>query len=179
MVEEEIRQIQRMLREISFFDDRIERVIPDGIYGEQTESSVRSFQRNNNLYETGEVDNDTWDKIIEEYDRINEENRKNVLVQIIDEGAIPITVGDSSVSLYVIQAMILALSEYFENIEAINVTGVFDAPTQSEVEKIQIISGITPNAQIDRIFINALAELYMTYVTRNHVKNSDSIRQTN
>ena len=33
-MEEEIRQIQRMLREISFYDDRIERVIPDGIYGD-------------------------------------------------------------------------------------------------------------------------------------------------
>lgn len=177
-MEEEIRQIQMMLREISFFDERIERIIPDGIYGEQTANSVRSFQRNNNLYETGVVDNDTWDRIVEVYDKTIEDNKRNVLVQVIDEGAIPITVGDSSVSLYVIQAMILALSEYFDNIEAIKVTGIFDAPTQSEVEKLQIISGITPNAQIDRTFINALAELYMTYVTRNHVKNSDSIRQS-
>lgn len=177
-MEEEIRQIQMMLREISFFDERIERIIPDGIYGEQTANSVRSFQRNNNLYETGVVDNDTWDRIVEVYDKTIEDNKRNVLVQVIDEGAIPITVGDSSVSLYVIQAMILALSEYFDNIEAIKVTGIFDAPTQSEVERIQIISGITPNAQIDRTFINALAELYMTYVTRNHVKNSDSIRQS-
>lgn len=177
-MEEEIRQIQMMLREISFFDERIERIIPDGIYGEQTANSVRSFQRNNNLYETGVVDNDTWDRIVEVYDKTIEDNKRNVLVQVIDEGAIPIIVGDSSVSLYVIQAMILALSEYFDNIEAIKVTGIFDAPTQSEVEKLQIISGITPNAQIDRTFINALAELYMTYVTRNHVKNSDSIRQS-
>ncbi|MBQ8588373.1 MAG: peptidoglycan-binding protein [Clostridia bacterium] len=176
-MEEEIRQIQRMLREISFFDENIERVIPDGIYGEQTASSVRSFQRNNNLYETGSVDNDTWDKIIEVYDRIIEENKRNVLVQIIDEGAIPFTVGDGGASLYVIQAMMLALAEYFENIDSVDVTGVFDAKTQKAAEQIQIISGITPNAQIDRIFINALAELYMTYITRNHVKNSDSLQR--
>ena len=168
-MEEEIRQIQRMLREISFFDENIERVIPDGIYGEQTASS--------NLYETGSVDNDTWDKIIEVYDRIIEENKRNVLVQIIDEGAIPFTVGDGGASLYVIQAMMLALAEYFENIDSVDVTGVFDAKTQKAAEQIQIISGITPNAQIDRIFINALAELYMTYITRNHVKNSDSLQR--
>ena len=54
-MEKEIRQIQRMLREISFFDESIERVIPDGIYGEQTKSSVKSFQRSNNLYETGKA----------------------------------------------------------------------------------------------------------------------------
>jgi len=77
----------------------------------------------------------------------------------------------------VIQAMMLALSEYFENIDSVDVTGVFDAKTQKAAEQIQIISGITPNAQIDRIFINALAELYMTYITRNHVKNSDSLQR--
>ncbi|MBO5007289.1 MAG: peptidoglycan-binding protein [Clostridia bacterium] len=177
-MEEEIRQIQMMLREISFFDENIERIIPDGIYGEQTASSVRSFQRNNNLYETGEVDNDTWDKIIEEYDRIQRENKRHVLVQVIDEAAVPIRVGDAGASLYVIQAMLLALSEIFENIDTVYVTGVFDADTQAAVEIIQIISGITPNATLDRETINALAELYMTYVTRNHVKNSDTI-QTN
>ncbi len=176
-MEEEIRQIQRMLREISFFDQNIERVIPDGIYGEQTESSVRSFQRNNNLYETGRVDNDTWDRIIEVYDRIIEENKRNVPVQIIDEGAIPFTVGDGDNSLYVIQAMMLALAEYFENIDAVEVTGVFDEKTQKAAEQIQLISGITPNAQLDRAFINALAELYMTYITRNNVNNSDSLQR--
>lgn len=176
-MEEEIRQIQRMLREISFFDENIERVIADGIYGEQTASAVRSFQRNNNLYETGTVDNDTWDKIIEVYDRALEENKRNVHIQIIDEGAVPFAVGDGGASLYVIQAMMLALSEYFENIDSVDVTGVFDAKTQKAAEQIQIISGITPNAQIDRIFINALAELYMTYITRNHVKNSDSLQR--
>lgn len=171
-MEDEIMQIQRMLREISFFDESIERVVPDGIYGEQTRSSVRSFQRNNNLYETGEVDNDTWDKIIEVYDRLQRENKNHVLVQIIDEGAIPINVGDASRSLYVIQAMILALSEEFENIDAVVVTGVFDGPTQSAVRQIQLISGITPNATIDREFINALAELYMVYITKNNIQNS-------
>ena len=171
-MEKEIRQIQRMLREISFFDESIERVIPDGIYGEQTKSSVKSFQRSNNLYETGEVDNDTWDKIIEVYDNVQRENKRNVLVQIIDDGAVPINVGDGSSSLYVIQAMILALSEQFENLNPIEVTGIFDAGTQSAVERIQLISGITPNATIDREVLNTLSELYMVYVTRNHVGNS-------
>ncbi len=175
-MEDEIRQIQTMLREISFFDDRIERVIPDGIYGSQTESSVRSFQRNNNLYETGEVDNDTWDKIIEEYDRIYRENKRNVLVQVIDELAVPIEVGDATLSLYVIQAMMKALSMELENLDEVIITGVYDAPTQRAAEKIMIISGLEPKAELDREFINSLSELYMTYITRNHVKNSSTIQ---
>lgn len=172
---DEIRYIQTMLREISFFDEDIERIIPDGIYGEQTANSVRSFQRKNNLYETGEVDNDTWDKIVEVYEKNLEDNKREVVVRIIDEGDIPITVGDSAVSLFVIQAMLLALSQYFDNLDEVEITGRFDPQTQSAVEKVQLLSGITANAQIDRAFLNTLAELYNTHVTRNHVENSSSI----
>ena len=173
-MEEEIRQIQRMLREISFFDNRIERVIPDGIYGSSTEASVRSFQRNNNLYETGAVDNDTWDKITEVYDETMRLGKRQVPLVVIDELDTPIRVGSYSESLYVIQAMMLALSEYFENINPIEVNGIFDSSTQNEVEKIQLISGITPNALIDREFVNALTELYNIHITRNRYKDSIS-----
>ena len=178
-MEEEIRQIQEQLREISFFDSRIERVVPDGIYGEQTRSSVESFQRANNLYVTGEVDNDTWDKIFEVYEESIKNHKRNVPVQIINEERIPYKVGDADASLYVIQAMIVALSDKFENITRVSVNGIYDQETQNAVEEIQIISGITPNAQIDREFLNSLSELYMTYVTLNHVENSDTIQAKN
>lgn len=174
-MEEEIRQIQKMLREISFFDERIERIISDGIYGEQTESSVKSFQRNNNLYETGVVDNDTWDKITEEYNRIQRENKRQVPLVIVDEGAVPIEVGDAALSLFVIQAMMHALSFELPNLDSVAITGVYDGATQKAAERIMIISGLEPKAELDREFINSLSELYMTYITLNNVKNSSEI----
>lgn len=169
---EDIRYIQRLLRKISFFDDDIISIIPDGIYGDTTAESVRSFQRKYNLYETGELDNDTWDKIVEVHGNSFEDNQKNFKVTVIDESRIPIFPGESSRSLYVIQAMILALSDEFDNIDAIEVTGIFDPATQREVEKIQIISGITPNGQIDRRFLNTLSQLYLAYITGNNSANS-------
>ncbi len=171
-MEEEIRQIQNMLREISFFDEDIERVIPDGIYGEQTANSVRSFQRKNNLYETGEVDNDTWDKIVEVFERVIDENKREICVRVIDEAAVPINVGDYEESLFVIQAMLMALSKHFDNLDDVDVTGRYDPKTQSAVEKVKIVSGLNTEPVIDRQFINALSELYNTYVTRNHAQNS-------
>lgn len=169
---EDIRYIQRLLRDISFFDEDIVTVIPDGIYGETTKDSVQSFQRKHNLYETGTVDNDTWDKIVEVSGNDIENNRRNNSVFIIDESLVPISPGDRGQSLYVIQAMILALSDEFDNIDALEITGIFDSATQAQVEKIQILSGITPNGQIDRIFLNTLAELYSSYITRNNSSNS-------
>lgn len=171
-MQEEIREIQRMIREISFFDEDIERIIPDGIYGEGTASAVRSFQRKNNLYETGEVDNDTWDKIVEVYEKTVGDNKREVVVRIIDESDVPITVGQSALSLYVVQAMLLALSKQFTNLTEVDITGSFDAKTQEAVEQIQIISGINPTPVVDREFLNSLSELYNTNITRNHRENS-------
>ena len=175
MLENEIRQVQSMLREISFFDEDIERVIADGIYGDQTERSVRSFQRKNGLYETGVVDNDTWDRIFEVYEKTINENKREITVSIIDESDVPINVGDFAQSLFVIQAMLLALSSSFDNINEVEVTGRFDPKTQEAVETVQIISGITPNAQIDREFLNALSELYNAHITNNHIENSSEL----
>lgn len=171
-MEDEIRQIQMMLREISFYDDSIERVIPDGIYGQQTENSVKSFQRKNNLYETGEVDNDTWDKITEEYNRIYRENKRQVPIVVIEDFSLPIKSGDAAVSLYVIQAMMLALATQLSNLDVVEVTGIYDARTQSAAEKIMIISGLEPKGEIDREFVNALTELYSQFVSADNVQNS-------
>ncbi len=170
-MEEEIRYIQRLLRDISFYDDSVERIIPDGIYGEQTENSVRSFQRNNNLRETGEVDNDTWDRLVEVHTNTVRENQRQVCVQVIDELAIPIEVGEAGGSVYVIQAMILALSDVLDNIEPVAITGINDRATQNSATQIMILSGLEPTGSLDRNFINALSELYMVYVTQDNVKN--------
>ena len=176
-MQDEIKQIQSMLREISFFDEDIERIIPDGIYGESTASAVRSFQRKNNLYETGEVDNDTWDKIVEVYEKVMEDNKREVVVRVIDESDIPITVGQYAQSLYVVQAMLLALSKQFTNLIEVDVTGNFDSKTQEAVRQIQLISGINPEPVVDREFLNSLSELYNTNITRNHRENSLSQNQ--
>ena len=133
---------------------------------------MRSFQRKNNLYETGEVDNDTWDKIVEVYERSTDDNKREVVVRIIDESDVPITVGQSALSMYVIQAMLLALSKQFTNLTEVDITGSFDAKTQEAVEQIQIISGINPSPVVDREFLNSLSELYNTNITRNHRENS-------
>ena len=67
--------------------------------------------------------------------------------------------------------MMLALSEQFPNLGKVYVTGVYDEATADAVERIQIVSGITPGDAIDREFVNALNDLYNTYITKNRVEN--------
>ena len=64
--ERAISELQRTLRDIAKTDSDILSVIPDGIFAEETEESVKSFQRKFGFTETGKVDFELWDKIQQE-----------------------------------------------------------------------------------------------------------------
>jgi len=167
--------LQNMLRQLSFYNDDIRRVVPDGIFGKQTAESVASFQRSQGLPETGEVDNDTWDRLVLTYEERGRLEELQICLQIFSENKRELNPGDADASLYVIQALMYAVAERFSNIGPVYVTGVYDDATSKAVENIQIISGITPNGRIDNEFVNALSELYNVFVTRNRVENSSDI----
>ena len=168
--------IQELLRNLSFYDDNIRPVVPDGIYGAQTEESVASFQKTQGLPETGVADNDTWDRLVLTFDETERTERLQICLQVFNENKNPLNPGDADPSLYVIQALMYSLAERFSNIGPVYVTGIYDDATSKAVEDIQIISGITPNGQIDNEFINTLVELYNVFVTRNRVENSSDIK---
>lgn len=59
-----IYEIQAALRDISRRNDRVlPRLIPDGIFGSETEAAVISFQRLVGVNATGIVDYVTWTEI--------------------------------------------------------------------------------------------------------------------
>ena len=60
-------QLQEQLNAISQAYPALPKVNPDGIYGAQTQASVRKFQNIFGLPETGIVDYTTWYKIQEIY----------------------------------------------------------------------------------------------------------------
>ena len=165
-----VTEIQRMLRLISFYNDDVLSVIPDGIFGNDTAQSVSSFQNAFLIPQTGEVDNHTWNMIVEEYKRILEDEKLIVSAVVFNEFLGDISPGEANVGLYVIQAMLLALSEEFDNIERVYVTGVLDRATEDAVRMVQTIGGITPTGVIDRNFVNVLSRLYNSFITQNHVR---------
>ena len=48
-----IRSLQTMLRTIALFSDAYERIVPDGIYGPETQTAISTFQRKRGLPVTG------------------------------------------------------------------------------------------------------------------------------
>ena len=118
------------------------------------------------------MDNDTWDRLVEVHSDIISKNQYETCVRIIDETILPIEPGEASESLFVIQAMMLALSAEFGNTEPVSVTGINDKATRDFAREVMIVSGIEPTEKLDREFINTLSELYMAYITKNNVKNN-------
>lgn len=60
---DKVRQLQQQLDAVATVYTAIPRVTPDGIYGSETEASVRAFQSVFGLPQTGVVDFATWYKI--------------------------------------------------------------------------------------------------------------------
>ena len=62
-----IRSLQTMLRVIAAADGTIPQVVPDGIYGPDTEAAVTAFQARSGLPPTGEADQATWNRVVDAY----------------------------------------------------------------------------------------------------------------
>ena len=88
-VDQPIRSLQTMLRTIASVEPNQINVMPDGVYGSQTAAAVRSFQRRQGLNPTGVVDQQTFERIVQEYERAYIEASKAQPVQItLDPGQV-------------------------------------------------------------------------------------------
>lgn len=153
-----IYNLQTFLRGLSKNDERIYPVVPDGIFNDDTRRSVESFQLAYNMEVTGEVDSETWEAIVNEYEKYEALLAPVNGLRIIRNDEI-IQKGDNHEGLYVIQAMITSVSDKFSNIQAISITGVYDDETDNAVNNLKIIFGISDN-DITKDFINKLVDLY-------------------
>lgn len=162
-----VRSLQTFLREISRYYSSIPPVIPDGIFGEQTRNSVIAFQQIFLLNATGEVDNDTWDKIVEVYTYIIQATSEPACVKIYPSADFIIDINDEIEHLYVIQAILVNLSNKFDNIRMPEVTGKHDEKSVQSVKDIQAISNLEQTGIINRFVWDIIVTMYETYVSRN------------
>lgn len=142
-----IHEIQRYLHTLSYFNDAIPRVIPDGFYGKETALAVRAFQREYGLPETGSVDHTTWNRIVEAYKSLL--HAKPLAYNLFPSSGYVLRKGDSGLLVYVVEAMLNAIGESYDNMPALKVTGVYDASTEAAVKRFQSRVGIPQNGNVD------------------------------
>ncbi len=148
---ESIRQIQRFL--ISFQNARngFSLLTADGVYGEETASAVKDFQRSQGLLETGTVDLDTWELLFMLYEQ-NEETSESDLVP---EAAFPLRMGDSGSTVSILQTVLEELLEI--NLDS---DGFFGRRTEDAVRTLERRLGDAPTGLVGKSLWRRMAIAY-------------------
>lgn len=145
-----VRSLQTMLRVIAENDELQPSVIPDGIYGPQTATAVSTFQRRNGLPITGTVDQDTWERIVAVYEPALIQVGPVMPLEIILEPRQVIRQGEQDPNLYLIQAILILLSQAYGSITAPAVTGILDIPTANALSEFQALALLPVTGELDR-----------------------------
>lgn len=154
-------ELQQRLRNISKVHKDVPSVIPDGIFGDETEESVKAFQRKFGFSETGRVDFELWD-------RINEESKKALFIlsdpiQVISikNEDLPLVIGQVGRAVHTLNMMLRRLGELYSNFALSEADDRFTDETQREVKKWQEIIGHDVSGEVDKLTWNRLAEHYL------------------
>lgn len=152
---EHIRELQRMLYELSFFENRIPFIIPDGIYGRETALAVKAFQQIYGLRPSGEVNHATWMMISSEH--LDKIGKAPVRPDLFPKDRDSIAKGDRGAAVYAVQMFLNIIAERYDDLTAPPITGVYDEATEMAVSEFQSI-GLRPvTGQTDRETWNLLA----------------------
>ena len=145
-----IRSLQTMLRVIAEQTPGMASLIPDGIYGPETLQVVSAFQRNHGLPVTGITDFPTWEAIVAVYELALIEQDQAQAVEIILNPAQDIRKGERHPHLYLVQSMLMVLSEVYGSIATMEVTGILDDATEDALFYFQQLSGLPATGQLDK-----------------------------
>lgn len=149
-VEQPIRSLQTMLRVIAEDDPRLPTVVPDGIYGPTTMNSVTAFQRLYELPITGITDQQTWEKIVSVYELALVSIGPAEPIEIIFQPGEVFRLGDSNAYIYLLQSILIQLSNDNPTINAPNHTGIFDSPTSEALAAFQLLAGLPATGELDK-----------------------------
>jgi peptidoglycan hydrolase-like protein with peptidoglycan-binding domain len=153
--------VQYYLRVISDFNPKIPEVTPNGVFDEQTKNAVLAFQREYGLPATGEVDEETWNKLSSVYlGLINsaESSGAGIAAEVFP-GTL-LNLGSSGEDVEILQTYLNTVAQVYTEIPTINVSGTFDAATENAVIIFQRIFGIPQSGVVGPITWEILAEKY-------------------
>ena len=148
-----------------------------GIFGEDTEYSVRQFQRIFNLASDGVVGKATWYKLVYLYVGVTR------LSELISEGQTFYKVqfqypgvlreGDTGTEVQVLQYMLAVLAEFDEVIPPLTVDGVFGPSTANAVQSFQRQTDLLPDGVVGEATWDAL---YREFASLEAVLQQDVTR---
>lgn len=155
-----VRSLQTMLRVIGEDDPAMKKVVPDGFYGDQTRNAVYHFQRSRGIPATGVTDQQTWERIAAEYSPALTRLQPAESINIILEPGQILRRGEANPFLYVIQGMLMTLSEIYGSIGEPTMSGILDAPTADSISTFQYLSNLPQTGNLDKVTYKHIARHY-------------------
>lgn len=152
-----IYEAQEYLRNISRAFGEIPLLIPDGIFGEDTEKTVLAFQKKQGLAENGIIGYETWTEIVKENDRAVFATSETVL---IDRDKLPLRRGDKDDAIYHLKTILRYLGRKYGNFDALEVSDEFDAETEKSIRQWQRVIRAEETGEVDKFTWERLVEWY-------------------
>lgn len=125
----------------------------DGIFGSQTEASVRAFQEIFGLTPDGIVGQATWYALVRLYTAVTSLSELRSLGQqfyaINWEYPDPLELGDTGEKIKLLQYMLSVLSAYIPSIPSVTVDGIFGPATRAAVVAAQGWFGLPQTGTVD------------------------------
>lgn len=158
----EIYELQTMLRLISQTDDTIPIVNPDGIFGAETQRAVLTFQSNMGLPPTGIVDFDTWNAIANAYRTANGFIRCSPALFPFPGGyeAVP---GEKSEIVYLIQILLSGIEVAYDIFSQTDISGVYDEKTENAIRAFQELNRLPITGTVNAVTWERLASDYKRF----------------
>lgn len=154
-------EIQNYIRNISRFDKDIPSLVPDGIYGNETTESVLAFQKKHLLAQTGKVNLETWNKLLEENDRAVFFFSEPVQTAPARSRDFPLRKGKSSHLNGNINLMLKRLSDFYTNFSSAVLSPEYTEETEKLIGIFQSLAGIPVTGETDKATWNLLSFLYL------------------
>ncbi len=136
----------------------------NGIFGVDTENSVRKFQEIFNLTQSGEVDKATWYKIKQYYNGVKS------LSDLVSEGittaeaTVPfetqVDEGDSGIPVTTVQYYLSIIAYFNGALEPVPRSGYFGTETVAAVERFQEFYGLPVTGIVDTDTWNTITRIY-------------------
>lgn len=162
-----IYDLQTFLRRIQRGQGYAQPLAPDGIFGPETASAVRDFQRQNSLPVTGTADYDTWTAIYQAYlVLLAGDTLPQAVIFFPASADATLSTGDKGPSVLVLQLMLGTAMPHFADMLPVPLTGEYDAATVAGVRRAQGVFQLPQTGVTDRATWEALALFHNSFFGR-------------
>lgn len=154
----EVSVVQYFLSVVAYFNPRVSEPPFNGVFDDATRASVASFQREYGLPETGEVDEETWNRLASVYGGNISSVEAGISAELFP-GAL-ITLGSEGEDVLRVQDFLRVIAEVYTEIPAPQASSVYDAETQNAVRIFQGLFGVPQSGVVGPVTWLLLAEKY-------------------